>query len=218
MLAQTLGAFRSEPDFNDDKVPNVTEPSAREVDREQLARAVGSLIWKNPERILEVFSRLRGSDTVIECLLRGASMEPAIPRGATVRIKLGRTAPYRVGEVVAFVQDDGICVHRVALLGRGQRARDYLVTQGDACLYPDPPISLPRVLGPVTGFRLDGDWVATTDRASIGRARSFRGRSLLKVVAALMALDIRLAQRVARGLRIRKEHAGQRLSKGTGRG
>jgi hypothetical protein len=190
----------------------VTEPSAREVDREQLARAIGSLIWKDPERILDVVSRLRGSDTVIECRLRGGSMEPAVPRGATLRISLGRVAPYRVGEVVAFVQDAGICVHRVAFLGRSQRARDYIITQGDACFYPDPPISTPLVLGPVTEFRLKGDWVPTDDQASVGRARSFLGRTLLKLIAGLMELDIRLGQRAAKVLRIRKESVRPRLS------
>ena len=183
----------------------MTEPSAREVDREQLARAIGSLIWKNPERILDVVSRLRGSDTVIECRLRGGSMEPAVPRGATLRISLGRGAPYRVGEVVAFVQAASVCVHRVAFLGRSQKARDYIITQGDACFYPDPPISTPMVLGPVTEFRLKGDWVPTGDQASMGRARSFLGRTLLTLIAGLMELDIRLGQRAAKALRIRKE-------------
>jgi hypothetical protein len=185
----------------------VTEPSAREVDREQLARAIGSLIWKNPERILDVLSGLRGSDTVIECRLRGGSMEPAVPRGATLRISLGREAPYRVGEVVAFVRDAGICVHRVASLGRSQRARSYIITQGDACFYPDPPISTSLVLGPVTEFRFQGDWVPTDDQPSVGRARSFLGRTLLKLIAGLMELDIRLGQRAAKVLRIRKENA-----------
>ena len=185
----------------------MTEPSAREFDREQLARAIGSLIWKNPERILDVASRLRGSDTVIECQLRGGSMEPAIPRGATLRISLGRVAPYRVGEVVAFVQDAGICVHRVAFLGRSQRARDYIITQGDACFYPDSPINTSLVLGTATEFRLEGDWIPTTDQASVGRARSFLGRTLLKLIAGLMELDIRLAQSAAKILRIRKESA-----------
>jgi hypothetical protein len=132
-------------------------------------------------------------------------MEPAVPRGATLRISLGRVAPYRVGEVVAFVQDAGICVHRVAFLGRSQQARDYIITQGDACFYPDPPISTRLVLGPVTEFRLKGDWVPTGDQASVGRARSFLGKTLLKLIAGLMELDIRLGQRAAKVLRIRKE-------------
>jgi hypothetical protein len=182
----------------------VTEPSVHEIDRE-LARAIGSLIWKDPERILDVVSRLRGSDTVIECRLRGASMEPAIPRGATLRVSLGRVAPYRVGEVVAFVQDAGICVHRVAFLGRSQRTKDYILTQGDACSYPDAPISTSRVLGPVTEFRLEGDWVPMGDQDSRARSRSLLGRTLLKLIAGLMQLDIRLGQRVAKFLRIRKE-------------
>lgn len=185
----------------------MTESSAQEADREQLARAIGSLIWKDPERILEAVSCLRGPDTVIECRLRGGSMEPALPRGATLRISLGRAAHYRVGEVVAFVQDSGICVHRVACLGRGQRARDYIVTQGDACFYPDPPISTRHVLGPVTEFRHNEDWFPTGDQASADRARSFFGRILLKLVAGLMELNVNMARGAARALRLRKERA-----------
>jgi hypothetical protein len=185
----------------------MTEPPAQEADREQLARAVGSLIWKNPERIVETVSRLRDSSIVIECRLRGGSMEPAIPRGAALRISLGRAAPYRIGEVVAFVQGPGICVHRVASLGHGQRARDYIVTQGDACLCPDAPISARHVIGPVTEFRLDGDWVPAGNQASPGRARSFVGRMLLLLVAGLMEINVNLARGTARMLRLRKEQA-----------
>lgn len=177
-----------------------------EADRDQLGRAVGSLIWKDPERILEAVSRLRGSDSVIVSQIRGASMGSAIPRGSALRISLGRAAPYRIGEVVAFVQDSGICVHRVAYLGRGRRAKDYVVTQGDACFYPDPPVSSQRVLGRVTEFRYEERWLPAADRASRDRAQSLAGRLLLKLVAGLLEVNVRLAQVAAGILRIRKEN------------
>ena len=176
-------------------------------DRQQLLRSIGAFIWSDPTRLLEAASLLRGSDAVVECRLRGGSMEPAIPRGATLRIQLGRTEPYRVGEVVAFVQDSGICVHRVACLGRGPRVRDFVITQGDACFYPDPPISLRQVLGPVKEFRRQADWVPVDNEASAGRARSPAGRTLLVLVAALLAINVGWARGVARILRLRKEHA-----------
>lgn len=175
--------------------------------RADLARAIGSLLWKNPERLLDAVSRLRGSDAVIECGLRGASMEPAIPRGSALRIDLGRPAPYRIGEVVAFVQDSGICVHRVAYLGRGKRRADFLVTQGDGCFYPDPPINLRQVLGPVTAYRVENGWIPSSGQGSAGRARSLTGRILLALVARLMELNVTVAQAIARALRLRKERA-----------
>lgn len=185
----------------------MTDSTPPGFDRAELARAVGSLLWKDPERILDAVSRLRGSDAVIECGLRGASMEPAIPRGSALRIDLGRPAPYSVGEVVAFVQDSGICVHRVSYLGDGKRRADFLITQGDACFYPDPPVSMRQVLGPVVAYRGRDGWVATGNRFCAGRARSLPGRMLLALVALLMELNVTVARGIARALRFRKEHA-----------
>lgn len=183
------------------------ESPTPEADRNQVIRAIGLLIWKDPGRILDAATLLRGTDAVIECRLRGGSMEPAIPRNAMLRIHLGRAAPYRVGEVVAFVQDSGICVHRVACLGRGQQTRDLVITQGDACFYPDPPVSTRQVLGPVTEYRHKEDWVPTSDQAPPGRARSLVGRVLLMLVAGLTELNVNMARGAARALRLRKERA-----------
>lgn len=168
------------------------------------AQAIAELIWKDRERILDFAASLKGTDAVIECRLRGASMEPAIPRGARLRIAIGSTAALRVGEVVAFVRDDGVCVHRLA-----HRARDgeHLLTQGDACLYPDAPVPVRCVLGPVSEFRLDERWIPAGDCPADARSRSRAGRALLGLVAALLAVDARLARAAARVLRSRKETA-----------
>jgi hypothetical protein len=181
--------------------------SPPDADRRELARAIGSLIWKNPALILDSVSRLRGSDTVIECRLRGGSMGAAIPSGSMLRIDLGRSGPYRVGEIIAFVRESGICVHRVAYLGRRERTRDFMVTQGDACFYPDPPVSTHAVLGAVTDFRCGDDWVATDMQVSAGRAGSITGKILLGLVAGLLELNVPVARGVAGALRIRKESA-----------
>jgi len=183
----------------------MTESPAPEADRNQLARAIGSLIWKDPARILDVVSQFRDSGAVIECGLRGGSMEPAIPRGSRLRIQIGRAAPFRVGDVIAFVQESGICVHRVAHLGRGPRSRDHIVTQGDACFNPDAPVGLRQVVGPVIEFRHGERWTTVANPSSAGRAQSLVGRSLLTLIAALTEVDVRLGRCAARFLRIRKE-------------
>jgi hypothetical protein len=183
----------------------MSELSVPGADRKELSKAIGSLIWKDPERILDAASMLRGSAAVIECQLRGGSMGVAIPAGASLRIDLGTSASHRIGEIVAFVQDSGICVHRIAYLGRGSRSSDYIITQGDACFYPDPPINSKRVLGSVTEFRIGENWIVTGIQPSHDRARSIVGRFLLKLVAGLMEVNVRLAQGVARILRVRKE-------------
>jgi hypothetical protein len=167
-------------------------------DREQRLRAIGALIWSDPGRIMENAARLRGTDAVIEMQLRGGSMGAAIPAGSTLRIALGRTGPCRIGEVVAFVRRSDVCVHRVAYLGRGARAHEYLVTQGDGCYYPDPPIRASEVLGPVVEFRHDGVWRRTGEQPSPDRAQSAIGRGLLCLVANLMEYSVPLARAAAR--------------------
>lgn len=183
----------------------MAEPLAPQAGRNPLADAIGALIWKDPTRILEHVARLRGTGAVIECNLRGASMGTAIPAGSAIRIRLEESRSYRVGEIVAFVVHDGLCVHRIAHLGRRERVRNYLITQGDACFNPDPPIELRHVLGPVVEFRDRERWVPAAGRPSRDRAQSLTGRALLKIVASLMEADIRLARGATWLLRLRKE-------------
>jgi hypothetical protein len=185
----------------------MSAPRAPQADLAELHRAVGALLWKDPERVLETVARLRGTGAVLECTLRGASMGAAIPKGARLRIELGRGAPYRVGEVVAFVRDPGICVHRVACLGQGARVKDHLVTQGDACFYPDEPVAARRVLGRVTQYRAGEGWKPVAGPSPSERSQSALGRALLRAVSLLMETSVPLARGAARLLRLRKESA-----------
>ena len=134
-------------------------------------------------------------------------MEPAIPRGSALRIDLSRERPWRTGEIVAFVRDSGICVHRIAYCGRGRRCADFIITQGDGCFYPDEPVNLGRVLGAVMAYRSQDEWIAAGDRASADRALSSPGRILLRLVAGLMEVDVAAARLAARALRLRSERA-----------
>ena len=176
-------------------VPNVIEKDNYSIDR---VRAIGALIWKDPERILASASRLRGFDQEVEIRLRGSSMGAAIPQDSLLRIRFGTTAPVQIGEVVAFVANAKVFVHRVVYRGRGTRAKDYIVTQGDACLCPDPPMNSDRVLGTVTECFHKERWAPPGLPISKIRADSVVSRTLQRVVAWVMELDIRLAQFVAR--------------------
>jgi hypothetical protein len=72
-------------------------------------------------------------------------MEPTIPSGAEVRLRCGATAA--VGDVVAFIRDDHIVLHRVEALSPSGR---WVLTRGDACVFPDPLITdLSLILGRV---------------------------------------------------------------------
>jgi hypothetical protein len=176
-------------------------------DPSELARAIGSLIWKDPRRILESVALLRGSGAVLECVLRGASMGKSIPAGSAIRIRVEAPRPYRVGEIVAFVVHDGLCVHRIAYLGKGARAGAYAITQGDACFNPDPPIEFAHIVGTVVEFRIAEAWNPVPSLAAEDRARAWFGRLQLALVAPLLEMDVRLATGVAKLLRLRKESA-----------
>jgi len=182
-------------------------PVAPEADRNLLASAIGSLIWKDPNRILDNVAQLRGTGAVIECNLRGGSMGTAIPAGSAIRIRLEAARPYRVGEIVAFVVHDGLCVHRIAYLGAGARAGNYVITQGDACQNPDSPIEVSHILGPAIEYKSGKDWTPPAERSIGSRASSFLGRNLLRVVAWLLQIDVRAATLAVKILRLRKESA-----------
>ena len=127
-------------------------------------------------------------------------MGAAIPAGSALRIDVGRSAPACVGEVIAFVRDDGLCVHRVV-----HRAGALLVTQGDACFYPDEPIDDARVLGAVGAFLDGAEWRAVGAAPPDARARTLTGRALRAIVASLTRADVRLARFAARTMRLRRE-------------
>lgn len=92
-------------------------------------------------------------------VLRGSSMEPAIPRGALVLATDGADRAIVAGDVVSFREASGtIVTHRVtAVAGTGEET--LLTTKGDANTNADPAV-LPagRVIGrvavalPVLGF------------------------------------------------------------------
>jgi len=197
------------PDSSDSEAgtPEISMAATGHAER---VRAIGSLIWKDPDRILDMVSRFRDSGAVIECRLRGGSMGAAVPRGSMLRISLAGAGPYRIGQVVAFADYSGICVHRVVYLGRGSSVRDYIITQGDACFYPDPPVKCERVLGAVTAFRQGDDWMSISVPPLPDRAHSPLGKALLSLIGGLLEMNVRVAQVAAKCLRIRKENASAR--------
>jgi hypothetical protein len=113
----------------------VTEDPAAEIkslDGENLA-AVASL-WKRTGR--ELRARFGGS-----------SMEPTLPPGTEVLLRCGQGgAP---GDVIAFVAEGRLVVHRVVAAARDG---SWTLTRGDARALPDPPIvDAEAVLGHVAG-------------------------------------------------------------------
>ena len=163
--------------------------------------AIGWLIWKDPKRIVDAAAQLKESGATIECQLGGGSMAPAIPKDSAVRVQMARTNVYRRGDVVAFARKSGVCVHRVVHEGFSGQAGGFLLTQGDGCFYPDPPVQLENILGLVAEFKYGDSWqsaaIAAPDSAA---TQSLLAKGLRAVTLAMMRFDVRLAQVTAKGL------------------
>ena len=103
-------------------------------------------------------------------------MSPAIPSGARLRVRLLGENPCNSGDVVFYMSEDGFMVHRIAHPPRGSTAGGYLLTIGDDCLAPDPPVRINRLLGTVvavqtcTGWRPPGPALVRTSFHRLVRA------------------------------------------------
>jgi hypothetical protein len=157
-------------------------PAVDLVEGEALA-AVASL-WKKTGR--ELRARFGGS-----------SMEPALPSGTEVALRCGETgAP---GEVIAFLADGRLVVHRVVA-----RAADgsWILTRGDARALPDAPILDPEaVLG-----RVGGVWRAGSLEPIPVPPDSVRRRWL----AAFFGAVLRVSPGIG-AVALRSIHTGSRL-------
>lgn len=97
--------------------------------------------------IAEIWKRQRRE---LVAAFGGTSMLPAIAPGQPLRLRCGEA--YAIGDVIAFVIEGQMAVHRVIAQGEG-----WIVTRGDARLLPDPPLTeLDRVVGRVVAL-IDGE-------------------------------------------------------------
>jgi len=134
---------------------DLSDPIGHRSDRDlERLDALGAFIWQDRQRVLAAAGRhyAGAADSTIECGLRGASMETAIPRGSRIRITFSHRA-HEVRDIVAFMQGERIVVHRIVHRTGGQ-----LLTRGDAMLLPDPPIDDRAVLGEVNEVDSGTGW------------------------------------------------------------
>lgn len=126
--------------------------------RPDLAEAVGALLKADPARVAALAAELRAPNRLIESTVEGRSMGPGLPAGSRIRIELAERTEYAVGEVVAFLADGQVVVHRVVHLGRSRSLAGLILTRGDVMIVPDPPLAPARVLGRVVGVRVGEVW------------------------------------------------------------
>lgn len=96
--------------------------------------------------IAEIWKRQRRE---LVAAFGGGSMLPAIAPGQPLRLRCGEA--FATGDVIAFVIEEQMAVHRVIARGDG-----WILTRGDARVLPDPPLTeLDRVVGRVVSL-VDG--------------------------------------------------------------
>ena len=113
-----------------------------------------------------------GAKIPVEITLAGVSMEPLIRKNRDTITILPVEDEIRIGDIVLFRRADGAyVVHRVFRI-----SGDTVVTLGDNCENPDPPIARAQILGKVKRIRR-GSRTIETDSASQKRY----GRNRLKL-------------------------------------
>jgi hypothetical protein len=86
--------------------------------------------------------------------VRGFSLLPAIPPGATVELTPAGTAGPRRGELVVFEHRGQLVCHLLVSTG-GPSGHD-LITRGVWAAQPDPPVATDALLGVVTTIQVCG--------------------------------------------------------------
>jgi hypothetical protein len=153
------------------------------------------------ETLAAVASLWRKTGRELRARFGGSSMEPALPPGTEVVLRCGETGAR--GDVVAFLADGRLVVHRVVA-----RAADgsWTLTRGDARVLPDPPILDPEaVVGRVAGMWRGGSLEhlpAATDSLSRRWALRLACAALRASPAAATGVlrSLHTAMRVARSL------------------
>jgi len=119
---------------------------------------------KHQVRVLWSREKIQQSGPV-EFLNYGHSMKPLICEGDLVTVLPSKHSYLRIGDIILAQStrlSTGLIMHRV-ITKRYQNDNSYLITQGDANPYPDPPIYPEDILGRVLSIKRD-DKIIRIDR------------------------------------------------------
>jgi signal peptidase I len=102
----------------------------------------------------------------------GTSMVPAMLPGDLVSIRRASLDEISVGEVVLFLQNGRLFVHRVVgrneVSAAGNPEGHYLITRGDRLRHDDPPVSSRELLGRVVSIERDNRNIELAPHGSNG--------------------------------------------------
>ena len=128
-------------------------------------------------------------------------MAGAIPAGSRIQIALA-SGPFQVGDVIAFMNDAQVVVHRIVHASgrRDAQGNALIITRGDAMIVPDAPIETRAILGRISAMTSETDWRAIGAQQRLPRRERLLGFVLLAATAVTLRLHAPLAQRLARWL------------------
>jgi signal peptidase I len=147
-------------------------------------------------RLVAFSGFLKQGSREFETVVRGGSMGPALPNGSGIRVRFASDSEYVKGAVVAYVAHDRIIAHRIVhrIVSHGKA---YLLTRGDSTVLCDSPVSVSVVVGLVTHFASDGEWLPVAPLALRPLAFRFRATFIAWTIAAIARFSPRAAQLLA---------------------
>jgi len=145
----------------------------------------------NERQFWSVLGGMLQSGKAVRFNPKGTSMGPFIRPGDTVTVKPCSFRDLKLGDIVLFRSGrEAYRMHRIVEIAR-DNGRRIIVTRGDACMDPDPPIQQKDILGKVSAIR-KRRWTLALDRPG-GKALNLTWAYLLNY-----SLSSRLLRRAAR--------------------
>ncbi len=140
---------------------------------------------------------LQRTGRVIESEISGVSMGSTLPAGTRIRIQCEDPASARLGTVVAIMAERGLFGHRLLWRGTDRRGYPTVLTRGDGSPVCDPPVAADRILGEITHWYAAPEWRPVPVADAAPRLRRVPAGLMLLAVRLAVAIDLRLATRVA---------------------
>lgn len=159
-------------------------------------RAANALLLEHPDLLVGVGSAF-GDGHSFESAIKGSSMEPAIPRQTRVRARIIDKGVVAPGDIAFYLAESGYVIHRVLHVD----AADYVLTFGDNCWAPDPPVLSSDLLGVVTAVKSGDEWIPPGPLAIHSFAKRAVRRVGLLLMSAALPSRTRFARRLALTLR-----------------
>jgi hypothetical protein len=149
---------------------------------------------RQAEPVLRLADWARETKGRVESTISGSSMGSTLPDGTKIEIDLTDRA-FVPGSVVALLSGHAVYAHRVVSRGRTKRASNYWITRGDALTVCDAPVDASLILGRVYIVGAEGSVTPPPEPP-----RSLTTRAIIALVAALLAVDVRLSRFATRVL------------------